>query len=176
VGRFLSRIVGAALLDRATYEDVESDPRASIQAAGVILFSSLATGIGAQGAATSVAALGSISLLALATWAVWALLTFVIGTQLLPSAGTRGGAGELLRTIGFAAAPGILRVLGVIPFITVPLFAITTLWMLAAMIVAVRQALDYTSTARAVAVCAVGWALTAGMVLGIGIFWAPALY
>jgi hypothetical protein len=48
--------------------------------------------------------------------------------------------------------------------------------MLLTMVVAVRQALDYTSTLRAVAVCFVGWIIyiaifmAVGMVLGMGSF------
>jgi hypothetical protein len=38
-------------------------------------------------------------------------------------------------------------------------------WMLLAMVVAVRQALDYTSTGRAIAVCLVGWLLTSAIIL-----------
>ena len=72
----------------------------------------------------------------------------------MPEPQTRADVGELLRTIGFASAPGMLRVFGIVPGATIPAFAITAVWMLAAMIVAVRQALDYQSTSRAVAVCA----------------------
>jgi hypothetical protein len=34
---------------------------------------------------------------------------------------------------------------------------VADIWMLASMVVAVRQALDYTSTWRAVGVCIIGW-------------------
>jgi len=59
-------------------------------------------------------------------------------------------------------------VLGVLPALTIPVFALTTGWMLIAMIVAVRQALDYTSTARAIAVCAIGWVLAGALSAGHG--------
>jgi hypothetical protein len=94
----------------------------------------------------------------------------------LPVARTQADVGQLLRTIGFATAPGILRVAGVIPGTTTVVFAATAVWMLVAMIVAVRQALDYASTARAVAVCALGWALALGLAFGIGILFAPSVY
>ena len=81
--------------------------------------------------------------------------------------------GELLRTIGFASAPGILRVFGVVPGATIPAFAITAIWMLCAMVVAVRQALDFTSTARAIAVCAIGWALAMLIAVSFGLFLSP---
>ena len=64
--------------------------------------------------------------------------------------------GQLLRTIGFSAAPGLIRVLGIIPGLYAPVFFVASLWMLVTMVVAVRQALDYESTGRAVAVCVIG--------------------
>ena len=81
--------------------------------------------------------------------------------------------GELLRTIGFASTPWLLRIFGVLPGVTVPAFAIAAVWMLAAMVVAVRQALDYTSTSRAIAVCLVGWALALAFAVGIGLVFSP---
>jgi predicted MFS family arabinose efflux permease len=43
------------------------------------------------------------------------------------------------------------------------------------MVVAVRQALDYKSTARAVAVCVLGWALAIGIAVALGLFFGPAV-
>jgi hypothetical protein len=63
----------------------------------------------------------------------------------------------LLRTIGFSSSPGVLRVLGIIPMLGAILNFIIGIWMLAAMVIAVRQALDYKSTWRAVGVCLIGW-------------------
>lgn len=174
---FLARVTGAALLNPAVYEEVESDRSATMQAAGVVVLSSLAAGVGALGVVSArPAALVTISLLAFAVWGIWALLTFQIGTRILPAPRTQADVGQLLRTMGFATAPGILRIAGVIPGTTTVVFAVTAIWMLMAMIVAVRQALDYTSTARAFAVCALGWVLAIGMALGFGTFWSPPLH
>jgi len=63
----------------------------------------------------------------------------------------------LLRTIGFSSSPGLIRVLGIIPAMQNIVFPIAAIWMLIAMIIAVRQALDYSSTLRAIGVCAIGW-------------------
>ena len=112
---------------------------------------------------------------ALIAWAAWALITFEIGSRLMPEPQTRVDVGQLMRTIGFAAAPGLLRVLGAIPGVTVPAFVIAALWMLAAMIVAVRQALDYTSTRRAIAVCLVGWVLVGSIAIALGLVFGPTL-
>jgi hypothetical protein len=169
-------VTGAALLEPAIYEEVEADRSATVQAMAVVFLSSVAAGVGVLGpAGARPAALAGISLLAFAAWAIWAVLTFG-SARIFPAPRTQADIGQLLRTIGFASAPGILRVAGVIPGTRWAVFAVTAIWMLMAMIVAVRQALDYTSTARAFAVCALGWALALGFAFAIGIIYGPALY
>ena len=106
------------------------------------------------------------SALALVGWAAWALLVFEIGGRLLPTKQTRVDVTELLRTIGFATAPGILCILGIMPSVARPAFILAIVWMLVSMIVGVRQALDYESTARAIAVCLIAWILAGLLVLG----------
>ena len=174
---FLNRMIGAALLEPAIYEEVETDRAATMQAMGVVALSSLAAGVGALGPAEAhVASLAAISLLAFAVWGIWAVLTLQIGARIFPAQRTQADIGQLLRTIGFATAPGILRIAGVIPGTMTVVFGITTIWMLMAMIVAVRQALDYTSTLRAFAVCGLGLVLSLGFALVIGMFCSPPLH
>jgi hypothetical protein len=90
-------------------------------------------------------------------WYVWAFVTWGVGTRWLPTGATVADPGQLLRTIGFSSAPGILRIFMLIPVLAGPVFVVCTLWMLAAMVVAVRQALDYCGTRRAILVCAIGF-------------------
>jgi hypothetical protein len=90
-------------------------------------------------------------------WYVWAYVAYFIGTRLLPTHETVADHGELLRTIGFSSAPGVLRVFALISPIAGVVFLVSTLWMMIAMVVAVRQALDYRGTGRAIAVCAIGF-------------------
>jgi mono/diheme cytochrome c family protein len=176
---FLSRIAGAAALDPLTYEEVEADESATGQALATIVLASIAAGIGASGwhadlsdvaARTAFAAAA-----ALLAWSSWALLAFEVGSRVLPEARTQADVGQLLRTLGFSAAPGVLLILGVFPGLMVPVFALTSLWLLASMVVALRQALDYTSIGRAVAVCAVGWALAMAFLLTFSLLTGPAL-
>ena len=175
---FIRRLMGAAMLDVATYEEVEADRSATTQALTVVVLSSLAAGIGARGTsggAATVAFFATTSVLALITWASFALLTFEIGARILPVADTHVDVGELLRTLGFAATPGLIQVFGVFPGATVPVFTLAIVWALAASIVAVRQALDYTSTRRALAVCCVGLLLSFTIALVLGLLFGPAL-
>jgi hypothetical protein len=153
---FADRMIRAAKLDIHLYEEVEADKSAMGQALGVVVLSSVAAGIGSisiQGPSGIV--MGTI--FALVGWFVWAFLTYAIGTKLLPEPQTRSDYGELLRTIGFSSSPGLVRVLGIIPGLQGIVFLVAGIWMLVAMVIAVRQALDYQSTWRAVGVCAIGW-------------------
>ena len=157
---FKDRIIRAAKLDVNLYEEVEADKGAMGQAMGVVVLSSIAAGVGSIG----VGGLGGIligTILALVGWYVWAYLTYFIGTKFLPEPQTKADHGELLRTIGFSSSPGLIRVLGIIPGLRAVVFIVASIWMLVAMIIAVRQALDYESTLRAVGVCVIGWIIQA---------------
>jgi hypothetical protein len=173
---FVMRLIGALALDPLTYEEVEADRSATGQALLVVVLSSVGAGIGARGLGSgSLPTMVFISALSLIAWAAWALLTYQIGVRLMPEADTRADIGELLRTIGFSATPGMLRIFGIVPGAAIPAFAVTALWMLVAMIVAVRQALDYKSTARAVAVCGLGWVLAVAIAVGLGLVFGPTV-
>jgi hypothetical protein len=163
----LERMFGAATLDSATYEEVEHDARATPQAVLVVVLASVAGGLGAM-RATGIVGLLLAALASLLGWFVWAWVTFLLGTRVLPGAKTEADIGQLLRTIGFSATPGLIRALGVIHGVDELVAIVASLWMLAAMVVAVRQALDYESTGRAIAVCAIGFAVNFGVLFLLG--------
>ena len=151
----MERMVGAAKLDAATYEEVEADPRATPQALLVVVVANLAAGVGML----RTVGFGGVLVATLASligWYVWAFITYFVGTRFLPGPKTQADVGQLLRVLGFSAAPGLIRVLGIIPGLDLFVSFVASLWMLVAMVVAVRQALDYESTGRAVAVCVIG--------------------
>lgn len=172
---FLQRLVGAAALDVAIYEDVEADRGATAQAFIVVLGSSIASGLGVSGLTGGPINIAFFSMVALLAWCAWALLTYTVGVHLLPERQTRADVGELMRTIGFASTPGLLQVLGIMTPLAKPVLAVTAVWMLAAMVVAVRQALDYTSTARAIAVCVIGWLLAIALAVAFGLMFTPSV-
>ncbi len=164
----------AAKLDVDLYEEVEADRTATAQATAVVALSAAAAGIGNL-ANAGVGGIVAAALGALFAWYVWALLTYLIGTKLLPEPTTSADLGELLRTIGFSSSPGLIRVFGIIPGLGGIAFSVAGVWMLVAMVIAVRQALDYTSTWRAVAVCLVGWIVQAIILASvISMLGAPA--
>ena len=150
----LSRMIGAALLRPQAYEEVEHDPAATMQAAIVVVVVALAIGIG--NTSLGIAALIVGIVMGIVQWALWALVTYIIGTTLLNTPATEANWGQLARTTGFAQTPGLLRIFGFIPFIGSLLVIIGSIWQVAAMVVAVRQALDYTSKWRALGVVVIG--------------------
>jgi hypothetical protein len=149
------RMIRAAKLDVQLYEEVEADQGAMAQAMTVVILSALAAGIGSANVGLLGMAISMIG--ALLGWYVWAFLTYFIGTKFLAEPQTKADHKELLRTIGFSSAPGLIRVLGIIPGLRDLIFLVAGIWMLVAMVIAVRQALDYTSTGRAIGVCVIGW-------------------
>jgi hypothetical protein len=152
---FVDRMLGAARLDPKIYEEVEADATALGQAMAVVALAAVGAGIGGVRAGGGGIVAGVVA--ALVGWLVWAVITWFVGTKMMPEAQTRADLGQMLRVLGFAASPGLLMLLRILPLIGGLVALLIWIWQLAAMVVAVRQALDYTSTGRAVAVCVVGW-------------------
>ena len=156
----VDRMVRASKLDVSLYEEVEADKESMGQAVVVVVLSSVAAGIGSIGTLGFTGIVVTI-LAALFGWIIWAFLTYIIGTRLLPTPETKTDFAEMMRTIGFSSSPGVLRVLGIIPAIGPLIVFLVGIWMLVAMVIAVRQALDYTSTWRAIGVCLIGFVVYA---------------
>ena len=173
---FTNRLMGAATLDDVTYEDIEHDPRATMQALTVVILASVAAGIGSAGIGhASLENTLVVTMSALIAWAAWAVITYEIGVHLLPEPQTDVSVEELLRTLGFSTAPALLCLVAVFPEMSVPAFTLTAGWLVTTMIVAVRHALDYKSTGRAMLVCAIGAALTLGIVYLFGLVFGTVL-
>lgn len=161
---FVDRLIGAARLDGSVYEEVEHDRDATGQAAMVVVAGAIAAGLAGLGA-NGVTGLVLGVVLGLVSWAVYAWLTYFIGTRLLAGAQTSADWGELARTLGFASAPRILLVIGVVSVVSGLVTAIVGIWLLVTTVVAVRAALDI-GTGRAIAVALIGW-IAQGIILTI---------
>ncbi|MCS7207767.1 MAG: YIP1 family protein [Dehalococcoidia bacterium] len=158
----LNRMWRAARLDASLYEEVEADSKATGQAMVVVVLSSLATGIGGLTEGGVVGLLVGIGM-GLLGWGLWAYLNYLIGGRLWKEAQTHADWGQLARVMGFASTPRLISVLALVP---VPAFRflvylVATIWTWIAMVIAVRQALDYKSTLRAVVVTGLGWLVNA---------------
>ena len=149
------RIFRAIKIDVELYEEVERDKSATIQAGLVVVLSSMAAGVGALQLGASNFLLAPI--FSLISWYVWAYIIYFVGVKLFPEKNTKSNHGELLRTIGFSSAPGLLRVFGVTPDLMAVTFIGSAFWMLACMVVAVKSALDYESLLKSLGVVVVAW-------------------
>lgn len=145
------RMVGAAMLRNEVYEEVEADGRANGQAALVVALVAVAAAVGGVGGGTGGIVTGILS--AYIGWLLWSGVTYLIGTKLLGGTATWS---ELLRTIGFAQSPGVLYVIGVIPLLGWLANLVVAFWVLIAVIVAIRQALDF-RTGRAILTALIGF-------------------
>lgn len=179
----IDRMVRAAKLDVNLYEEVEGDTTANWQAFAVVALVSLATGIGTGISGVISDDRGALSFLwglligvgtAIVGWLLWALIAYWIGTTIFEVRETRANYGQLLRTLGFATSPGIFRLFSFIPFVGGLIALVSLIWVLIAGVIAVREALDF-STWRAIGTCIVGgivfvvlWILLGILVLGVG--------
>lgn len=153
---FADRLKGVLVLDVKTFEEIEADSTANSQALIVVIAASVAAGLGA-GMHLGPLVLARETFGALVGWVMWAAVTYGVGARLLPEPQTRTDMGELLRVIGYAYAPNLFAFFAFIPGLGVAVQTIVAFWLLAATVVAVRQALDYASTLRAALVVLIGW-------------------
>ena len=161
---FQQRLIGAVSLKAATYEDVEHDSSATFQAAGVVVVASFTTSVGWYFGFGGAGLIVRGALRALVAWLVASAVLWFIGTRMLPGKNTEADLGQLLRTLGFAQTPGLFGLLVVVPVIGLFVPFLVAMWVIAATFVAVRQALDYDDTFRAIMVCLLGWIVGAVVV------------
>ncbi len=145
-------MIGAARLSVSTFEEVEQDKGATVQALLVVVLVTIASLIGGMLAGDELDIVQGIvfgAIRGVGAWALWALVTWLIGSTILKTPDTSANWGELARCTGFAQTPGLLSVLVFIPGVGWLISLVVFIWQIAAMLVGVRQALDYSSTWRA---------------------------
>lgn len=167
-GDLVQRMLGAATLNIDTFEEVEADETATMQAAAVVAMVAVASAIGSVGDGNTSIMLAPIA--QIIGWLIWAGVTYLIGDKILGGTATWG---ELLRTLGFAQSPGLLYFLAVVPLLGGFIRLVVGIWMLVAGIIAIRQALDF-STGKAILTAVIGWfamiipAMILGGLIGFG--------
>jgi len=162
---FFNRVFRSIKIDPDVYDEVQKDKTATLSAAIVVVISSLAAGIAAKqlGASSFIFA----PILSLLSWFVWAYIVYFVGVKLFPDAKTKTTHAALLRAIGFSSAPGIIRVFGFTPELMTVTFIGSALWMLACMVVAVRQTLNFKSLWKALGVVIMSWFVQAFALISI---------
>jgi hypothetical protein len=170
------KMVQASRLDVNLYEDVEADATATRQAFFVVMLVSVASGIGAgiTGLATKSALWFLWGLLigvatSIIGWLFWALLTYWIGKLVFKGPQTEVTYGQMLRTLGFANSPGILRLFSFVPLVGGLIAIASSIWILIAGVIAIRQAMDF-STWRALGTAIIGWLIYMLLVFLISFF------
>jgi hypothetical protein len=162
---FFNRVFRSIKIDPDVYDEVQKDKTATLSAAIVVVISSLAAGIAAKqlGASSFIFA----PILSLLSWFVWAYIVYFVGVKLFPDAKTKTTHAALLRAIGFSSAPGIIRVFGLTPELMTVTFIGSALWMLACMVVAVRQTLNFKSLWKALGVVIMSWFVQAFALISV---------
>ena len=162
---FFNRVFRSIKMDPEVYDEVQKDKTATLSAAFVVVISSLAAGIAAKqlGASSFIFA----PILSLLSWFVWAYIVYFVGVKLFPDPKTKTSHAALLRAIGFSSAPGIIRVFGFTPELMTVTFVGSALWMLACMVVAVRQTLNFKSLWKALGVVIMSWFVQAFLLISV---------
>ena len=176
MNRFIVRFIGVLALDASVFEQIEADRRAWMESILVVFAA-------ACGARIAFMALGVIDgagftagvMIALGAVLVWVSVVAVIGTYALAQPQTHSSVAELLRTLGFATAPGVFLSLAAMPAAAPLIIAVVSIWMVAAAVIAVRQSLDYDGTARAVGVCVLGGVLCCGAIIAIALLFGRSV-
>jgi len=148
------RMIGAMQADVKTFTEIEADPNAMGQAITVIVIAGIASLIGnifRRGIIGGI--LGLIT--SIVGYAIFSLLVFLIGTKLMPEPTTKADFNQTFRVVGFAASPGIFNVLAIIPVLGVLISFLVGIWSLVIGVIAVREVLDYSNTARAIIVAVI---------------------
>jgi Yip1 domain len=155
---FGDRVVGAMKLDEPTFEDIERDPTAIGQAVGVIVLAAVASGIGNiyYGGITGIVRGAVFSVI---SFVIWSAIVWLVGTKLMPEPTTHADFPQAFRTLGFAAAPGLASVITIIPILGWLLMLLIWLWQIAAMVVAVKAVLDYSTIGKAIVVVLIGFVI-----------------
>ena len=162
---FFNRVFRSIKIDPDVYDEVQKDKTATLSAAFVVVISSLAAGIAAKqlGASSFIFA----PILSLLSWFVWAYIVYFVGVKLFPDPKTKTTHAALLRAIGFSSAPGVIRVFGFTPELMTVTFIGSALWMLACMVVAVRQTLSFKSLWKALGVVIMSWFVQAFLLISV---------
>lgn len=153
---FGDRVVGAMRLDEKTFEDVEGDPTAMGQAVGVIVLGAVSSGIGwvFYGGLTGII---TNALFAIIGIAIWSTIIWLVGTKVMPEPTTKADFPQTFRVLGFASAPQLVSIITIIPVLGWLLMIVIMIWQIAAMVVAVKAVLDYSTIGKAVVVVLVGF-------------------
>lgn len=161
----LRRIISALRLDPTVYRELRDDPTATVPALLFVLLCILAAGVvGLPGGGLT--AFGIVAASAFVSWTIFVVAAYLFGTKALPGPETEATLGALVRTLGFALAPSLLLVFGVVPALQLVVVPLAFVWTFFATLMALRETLAVgTLRALLVAVLSYGAAALVGSIL-----------
>jgi len=134
------RVKRVLYLESEVFPEIELDPKATGQAAIVVIVASILSGIGTGfGANSFVSGFLASLLFTIVSWYLWAAVTLFIGTRIYDG---QANMGEMLRVIGYAQAPRAFNFFAFIPIVGWVIPLLTLFWVLAASFMAIREGLD----------------------------------
>ncbi len=163
----IERMLRAIRLDPSLYGEVIQQPEALSQTIRIVIISGISAGIGSLGRGGVMGAL-IVSIGAIISWVIWAYFVMAFGMKVMPESEVIVNQGDFFRAIGFSSAPGVIRVLGIVPYLYFISVFIGHIWMIVSMVVAVKQVLNYKTDLQAFKVCLIGWFLMLGTAFILG--------
>ena len=157
---FFNRLYRAARLEPGLFNEVMEDKKAMFQSMMAVFFYSMAVAYGIFGRAGA-SAINFGMIVTLFGWYVWAISTYFISVRLIPERQTQVDRKSVLRALGFASSPGLICIMALIPDMSAAILLIAAVWMITAAVVALKQALNYSSTIRVVSACLIGGVISA---------------
>jgi hypothetical protein len=150
------RMQRAITLDRSLFEEVVADPSVQGQSVWVVAIFAMTTAFGTfsmiSGTAVNIGLITTIL-----TWYIWAFSVFFLGTRILGEMLEGADRKTVMRVVAFASAPGVIRLLGVIPKTTIIILIISSVWILIATVIGLRKIFTQADTLKIAAVCVGTW-------------------
>ena len=150
------RMQRAIMLDQTLFDEIVADPSIQGQSVWVVAIFAMTTAFGTfsmiSGTAVNIGLITTII-----TWYIWAFSVFYVGTRILGPMSEGSDRKTIMRVVAFASAPGVIRLLGVIPKITMIILAISSIWILIAAVMGLKKVFVQATTAKITMVCVGSW-------------------
>lgn len=151
-----SRMIRAIRLDQSLFDEVISDPKTQGHSYWVVAILAMATGYGMFSRAGSMAVNIGLAVTFL-SWYVWAFTVYFAGTRMFHAEPSRIDRKTVLRVMAFASAPGVLRILGVIPNMALIVFLCTSAWIIVAGAAGIKLIFKMERMGKAILLCTATW-------------------
>ncbi len=151
-----ARMFRAIKLDQSFFEEVAAESSLQPHSVWAVAIFAMATSFGFFSAAGGTAV--NIALITtMIAWYVWAFSIFYIGSRFFSVEKESADRKTVMRIVAFAAAPGLIRLMGIIPQLAIVVMVVSSVWILIAAVLGLRKVYTQTSTANIAAVTIGAW-------------------